>query len=124
MIGMVVGFDLGKYAVQISYLRDGMEAPQMAEQVIGSQVFNIPMVLCKRNRVNQWFYGREAIRQHERGEGTLVDGLLQKAVDGESEVIDGEEIEGIALLTLFIKRSLSVLGGSHVSGSITDIMFT
>ena len=124
MTGMVVGFDLGKYAVQISYLRDGMEAPQMAEQVIGSQVFNIPMVLCKRHKVNQWFYGREAIRQHERGEGTLVDGLLRKAVDGEREVIDGEEIEGIALLTLFIKRSLSVLGGSHVSGSITDIMFT
>ena len=63
MTGMVVGFDLGKYAVQISYLRDGMEAPQMAEQVIGSQVFNIPMVLCKRHKVNQWFYGPEGCRR-------------------------------------------------------------
>jgi len=121
---MVVGFDLGKYTVQISYYRSGMDEPATAEQVIGSQVFNIPMVLCKRRGVNQWFYGREALKQHERGEGTLIDGLLQKALNGERALVEGEEIEGIALLTLFIKRSLSILGGSRTSGSITDLMFT
>lgn len=121
---MVVGFDLGKYTVQISYYRSGMDEPATAEQVIGSQVFNIPMVLCKRRGVNQWFYGREALKQHERGEGTLIDGLLQKALNGERALVEGEEIEGIALLTLFIKRSLSILGGSRASGSITDLMFT
>ncbi|MCR5594353.1 MAG: hypothetical protein K6G12_00765 [Lachnospiraceae bacterium] len=121
---MVVGFDLGTYSVQISYYRSGMEAPQTAEQVIGSEVFNIPMVLCKRPGVNQWFYGRDALKHHERGEGYLVDGLLQKAIDQEYEVIEGERFEGIALLTLFIKRALSILGGSRVSGSVSDIMFT
>ncbi len=124
MIIMVVGFDLGKYTVQISYYRSGMDEPATAEQITGSQVFNIPMVLCKRRGVNQWFYGREALKQHERGEGFLIDGLLRKALTGERENVEGEEIEGLALLTLFIKRSLSILGGSRVSGSITDIMFT
>ena len=121
---MVVGIDLGKYSIQISYFRTGMDEPATAEQVIGSRIFNIPMVLCKRTGVNQWFYGREALKRHERGEGHLVDSILQKAIDGERELVEGEEIEGVALLTLFVKRSLSILGGAHVSGTISDVMFT
>ena len=124
--GMVIGFDLGRYAVQISYYRPGMEGPETAEQVMGSEVFNIPMVLCKRAGINQWFYGREALKHYEKEGGVLVDSLFQKAVDGEVINIEGEQIEGIALLALFIKRSLSILGGAGARGigSITDIMFT
>lgn len=121
---MVVGIDLGRYSVQISYMRSGMEAPEMAEQVIGSEVFNIPMILCKRVGVNQWFYGREAIKYYEKEGGFLVDNILQKAIKGENEVIDGISYEGTALLSLFVKRSLSILGGAHMSGAISDIMFT
>ena len=102
---MVVGFDLGRYSVQISFWRPGMEEPKTAELVTGSELYNIPMVLCKRRGVNQWFYGRDAIKYHENGDGLIVDNLLQKAIDGETEVIDGNEVDGIALLTLFIKRS-------------------
>lgn len=118
-----VGFDLGRYSVQVSFIRPDMDAPETAEQVIGSEVFNIPMVLAKRKGVNQWYYGRDALKYHESGEGYLVDNLLQKAIDGEKETVEGTEIDGIALLTLFIKRSLSVLGGAGVR-NITDIMFT
>lgn len=118
-----VGFDLGRYSVQVSYLSPDMDAPMTAEQVTGSEVFNIPMVLAKRRGVNQWYYGRDAIRYHETGEGQIVDNLLQKAIDGEKEVVEGVEIDAVALLTLFIKRSLSVLGGAG-SRNITDIMFT
>ncbi|MBQ8946676.1 MAG: hypothetical protein IJ058_07690 [Lachnospiraceae bacterium] len=120
---MVVGFDLGRYSVQISFWRPGMEEPKTAELVTGSELYNIPMVLCKRRGVNQWFYGRDAIKYHENGDGIIVDNLLQKAIDGETEVIDGNEVDGIALLTLFIKRSLSILGGAGTA-NITDIMFT
>ncbi len=120
---MVVGFDLGKYSVQISYFRGGMDKPQTAEVVTGSEIYNVPMVLCKRRGVNQWFYGRDAIRYHENGDGIMVDNLLQKAVDKETGNIDGMEVDGIALLTLFIKRSLSILGGAG-TGRVSDIMFT
>lgn len=119
---VLVGFDLGKYSVQISYMRSGMDEPQSAEQVIGSEVFNIPMVLCKRKGVNQWFYGREALKFAQTGEGYIVDNILQKAIDGEKEVIEDNEIDGIALLTLFIRRSLSILGANL--SNISDLMFT
>lgn len=122
--GVMVGFDLGRYAVQISFFRAGMNGPEVAEQITGSEVFNIPMVLCKRAGVNQWFYGREAIRHHQKEGGTLVDNLLQKAIGNETVSIENSEIEAIALLTLFIKRSLSILGGPAGRGGITDIMFT
>jgi len=121
---MLVGIELGRYAVQISYIRPGMDAPETAEQITGSEVFNIPMVLCKREGVNQWFYGRDALKHHYSQGGTLVDDILQKAIDGESVDIEGEQIEALALLTLFLKRALSVLGSAHTSGTITDIMFT
>lgn len=121
---MFVGIDLGRYSVQISYVRAGMDEPETAEQVTGSEVFNIPMVLCKRAGVNQWFYGREALKYYEREGGYLVDNIFQKALNGEKEEIEGEFVEGIALLTLFLKRSLSILGSSAVSGAISDIMFT
>lgn len=121
---MVVGMDIGRYSVQISYMRQGMTEPETAEQVMGSEVFNIPMLLCKRVGVNQWFYGREALKYHEKEGGYLVDNILQKAIDGRYEVIENENIDSVALLTLFIKRSLSILGGSHLAGGISDIMFT
>lgn len=121
---MCVGFDLGRYAVQISYIRPGMENPETAELVTGSEVFYIPMVLCKREGVNQWFYGREALKYHHNSGGYLIERLLQKAIAGETEEIEGDRIDSIALLTLFIKRALSVLGASLSSGDITDIMFT
>ena len=43
------------------------------------KIYDIPVVLCKRTEVNQWYYGREAIRQAEEGAGTLVEGLFEKA---------------------------------------------
>ncbi len=119
---VLVGFDLGKYSVQISYMRPGMEAPLTAEQVIGSEVYNIPMVLYKRKGVNQWFCGKEALKYAQSGDGLVVDNLLQKAVDGETQDIEGTEVDGVALLTLFIKRSLSILGGA--GSYISDLMFT
>lgn len=122
--GMVIGFDLGKFAVQISYYRPGMEGPETAEQVMGSEVFNIPMVLCKRTGINQWFYGREALKHYEKEGGVLVDSIFRKAVNSETVDIEGEQIDAIALLALFIKRSLSILGGARGMGNISDIMFT
>ncbi len=119
---VLVGFDLGKYSVQISYMRPGMEAPLTAEQVIGSEVYNIPMVLYKRKGVNQWFCGKEALAFAQDGDGQLVDNLLQKAIDKETQIIEGTEVDGVALLTLFIKRSLSILGGA--GSYISDLMFT
>lgn len=105
---LIVGYDLDDEYSQISYrVADG--DVETLSLVAGTENFNIPTVLCKREGVNQWFYGREAIRYAGEHQGTLVKNLLKLAVDGETVQIEGKAFDPVALLTLFMKRSLGML---------------
>jgi len=78
--------------------------------------------LCRWWR--QWFYGREAIRYAQEGQGILVEHLLTLALDGEPVVIEGESFEPAALLALFFKRSLGMLSQAGYSDKIEALMIT
>ncbi len=106
---LVVGYDLGGRYSQISYSFSDKERVETLSQVLGEENYNIPTVLCKRPRVNQWFYGNEALDYARENEGILVPGLLQLALDGEEVQIEGRGVDPVALLTLFVKRSLGLL---------------
>ena len=107
---VIVGYDLGKDYAQIScYVTGREEEITTLSSVAGSQVYTIPLVLSKRQGVNQWFYGSEALRHAEEEEGILVEHLLKLAKDGEPVQIDGTTLDPVALLTLFLKRSLGML---------------
>lgn len=129
-IKAVVGYDLGRTASQISFciLNYGVEtAPEEVEtisSVAGTEQYNIPTVLCKRRGVNQWFYGKEALRYAKEENGILVEDLLTLAERGEDVVIEGESYDPAALLTLFVKRSLSLLGMRLSVNQIESFMFT
>ena len=104
-----VGYDLGKMVSQISFCApDGSDA-QTVSSIAGTEQYNIPTVLCKRSGVNQWFYGKEAIKYAGEEGGILVEDLLTLAERGEDVVVEGEPFDPAALLTLFVKRSLSLL---------------
>jgi len=120
---IIVGYDLGEDYSQISYcVMDG--EVETLSLVAGSANYNIPTVLCKRQGVNQWFYGKEAIRYAEENEGILIKNLLQMAVDGEPVQIDGKVFEPVALLTLYVKRSLGMLSQVASSDKIDALMIT
>lgn len=111
---MIVGYDLGNACSQISYCfmeERGEEGAgiETLSSVAGSDTYNIPTVLCKRRQVNQWFYGREALRHAREEDGILVENLLELAQDGEPVQLDGESYDPVALLLLFLKRSLGLL---------------
>ena len=106
---MIVGYDLGRTWSQISYYSADTSKVETAPSVAGTQIYQIPTALCKRYGTNQWLFGREAVKAAEADEGILVDNLLELAVDGEPVQIDGETYEPVTLLTLFIKKSLSLL---------------
>lgn len=110
---LIVGYDLSDQYSQISYCIAGEEVETLSS-VAGAESFNIPAVLCKREGVNQWFYGKEALRYAEENQGILVKDLLHLAMDGEAVQIEGKTFDPVALLTLFVKRSLGML--SQVSG--------
>lgn len=107
---VIVGYDLGSDYAQISCYVTGNEGEiTTLSSVAGAQVYTIPLALSKRQGVNQWFYGSEAIRYAREEEGILVENIVKLALDGEPVQIDGNTLDPVALLTLFIKRSLGLL---------------
>lgn len=119
----VIGFDLGRTFSQISYYKEGSEEPVTVSLVMGTQMYNIPTLLAKRPGVGQWFFGREAAKYAEN-DGILVDDLLSKAIRGEEVIVEDEPYDPVALLTLFVKRSLSLLNMSVSPKDIDAFMFT
>lgn len=121
---VVVGYDLGKSVSQISFCAlDGAEA-ETVSSIAGTEQYNIPTVLCKRKGVNQWFYGKEAVKYAQEEDGILVDNLIYLAERGEDVVVEGEAFDPAALLTLFVKRSLALLNMRISLNKIEAIMFT
>ena len=122
---VIVGYDLGGNYAQISCYVTGNEGEiTTLTSVAGSQIYTIPLVLSKRQGVNQWFYGSEAIRYAEEEEGILVENIVKLAKDGEPVQIDGATIEPVALLTLFLKRSLGLLSQVTSTERIGAMMIT
>ncbi len=122
---VIVGYDLGSNYAQIScYITGKEEEITTLSSVAGSQAYTIPLVLSKRQGVNQWFYGSEALRYAKEEEGILVENLLKLARDGEPVQIDGTTLDPVALLTLFLKRSLGLLSQVTSTERIGALMFT
>lgn len=121
---LILGYDLGNEFCQISYAFSETGEVETLSQVAGAQSFNIPAVLCKRTGVNQWYYGKDALRYAREEQGILVDNLLGQALDGEQVLIEGESFDPVALLALFFRRSLGLLNQAASSERIGAMMIT
>lgn len=121
---LILGYDLGNEFCQISYALSETGEVETLSQVAGAESFNIPAVLCKRAGMNQWFYGKDALRYAEENQGILVENLLGQALDGEPVIIEGESFDPVALLALFFKRSLGLLTQIASSERIGALMIT
>jgi len=121
---LIIGYDLGNEFSQISYAVSDSGGVETLSQVAGAQIYNIPTALCKRNGVNQWFYGKEAFRRAGEQEGILVENLVELALNGEPVLIEEGTYDPVALLALFFKRSLGMLSQIAASEKIGALMVT
>jgi len=121
---MIIGYDLSYQYAQISYCHLNGDSPQTYALVDGTRQYNIPVCLFKRKEVNQWFLGKEAVAFSKQEEGTLLENLLKAALEQEETVIGNEVFESIALLALFVKRSLYLPGKECKLDKVAGIMFT
>ncbi|MCR4866777.1 MAG: hypothetical protein K5921_07620 [Lachnospiraceae bacterium] len=119
----VVGYDLSTEYAQISYMGMQDAMPETVTLAEGREDYNIPACLFKRMEVNQWFFGREAKNYSSVEEGTMVDNLLEHALVGDKLKIGEDEFDHVALLALFIKRSMTLLKNVPKE-KIAAIMFT
>ena len=124
---IIIGYDLGNEFSQISYsyLSQDSEVETLS-CVAGEEHYNIPTILCKRQGTGQWFFGREALRfaQDNPQEAIVVEGLVELALAGEQVLIDEEAYEPVALLTLFMKRSLGLLSMVSAPERVVAMMIT
>lgn len=121
---IVIGYDLSDEYVQISYCRMDEDMPSTLSLTEGAEQYNIPACLFKRLEVNQWFYGMAAVNYEKVEEGTMITGLFEKAMNGDEVPVLEEYFDPIALLALFVKRSLSLLSPAIKTDKIAGIMFT
>ena len=119
----VVGYDLSTEYAQISYMGMQDAMPETVTLAEGREDYNIPACLFKRMEVNQWFFGREAKNYSSVEEGTMVENLLEHALVGDKLKIGEDEFDHVALLALFIKRSMTLLKNVPKE-KIAAIMFT
>ena len=119
-----VGYDLNDLCAQISYCSLKNPVPETFSTVTGAQNFDIPTVLCKKREVNQWFFGEEAEKVSAHDAGIKVDALLSLARCGDVIEIENEEYEPIALLALFMKRTLHMLNTVMSIEDIEKLMIT
>ncbi|MDO4331127.1 MAG: DUF5716 family protein [Eubacteriales bacterium] len=105
----VAGYDLSGQTAQISYCLPGADKPETISQVAGEEEFLIPAMLAKRTDRDLWLYGREAAQSVERGEAEPVTDLLKNAAYATAVEVLGESYDPVALLSLFLKRTLSLL---------------
>lgn len=121
---LVVGYDLGEKYSQVSCNAAEDYNVETLSSVAGEERYSIPTVLCKRVGVNQWYYGREALRCAEEEKGILVENIVQLALDGEPVQIDETTYDPVALLALFLKRSLGILARVSSPDRLFAMMIT
>ncbi|MDE7015195.1 MAG: hypothetical protein K2P19_11075 [Kineothrix sp.] len=107
--GIVAGYDMNDEYAQISYSFLDKGQIETLAVVAGTEQYSIPMALCRKKETKQWLFGKEAVKCAKEGGGFLVEKLVGLAKDGEMVDVYGESFDPVALLALFIRRSLSLL---------------
>ncbi len=120
----VLGFDLGEETSQISFMRPDEKEPSTLSLLAGKEQYNIPTILYKRHGVAQWFYGKEAQKQPDDGQGTKITNLLQAARKEEEITVEDVSYDPVTLLTLFVKRALSLLSFECSIDHVSCLVFT
>ena len=104
---VVIGYDINEYYAQISYAEEGKE-PQTLVFDETKEAGNIETALCRRRDVNQWYYGREAVRKGLSGAGVLIEHIWPLFVAQDTVVIEKQEYPLAQLCQLFIKYTLDM----------------
>ena len=121
---VIVGYDLSNEYSQISYYTAGDELAKTISLKDGEEQYCNPLCLFKRSEVNQWYVGTDALAYKEVEEGELVWQLWDRALIGEPVTVVGEQFDPLALLTLYIRRTLNSLTNLVNKNDIVGIMFT
>lgn len=105
---LYIGIDLQEEYAMLSYFYPGMARPATISFIAGSSDYRLPLVMAKRNGINQWVYGPEAKHLAGGGKGVAVDRIYSRALAKESVAVDGRDYDAGELFVLYLKKILSI----------------
>lgn len=94
---LVIGCDINEYYVQFSYAEEGKE-PVMPDF---PGVTQVETALCRREGVNQWYEGKEAVKRALAGEGALAEHLFSRMLHADTIRLSDSEYQLTDLCSLF-----------------------
>lgn len=118
-----VGFDITDSFSQISIGPVYADAVDTIPTNPGGSGFLVPTALFKRSEVNQWYAGREAVKNRDE-EGCFVDQLITKARSFDDVEVGTEKFRPSALLALYLKRTLSLVNTVTPLTNLHSLMIT
>ena len=120
----VIGYDMTRNYVQISYCRIDSENPETFSTVLGQEEYKIPFVLLKKNNSNQWLIGADALKAYEEGEGDLIQNIFESASKETNVRVGRDEYRACDLLALFLRKSLALLSIMSTPDKVAEIVIT
>lgn len=97
---LVIGCDINEYYVQFSYAEMG-EEPVMPDF---PGITQVETALCRREGVNQWYEGKEAVKRALAGEGALAEHLFSLLLQEDTIRLSDTEYKLTDLCRLFLER--------------------
>lgn len=97
---LVIGCDINEYYVQFSYAEMGKE-PVMPDF---PGITQVETALCRREGVNQWYEGKEAVKRALAGEGALAEHLFSLLLHEDTIRLFDTEYKLTDLCRLFLER--------------------
>ncbi|MDD6038449.1 MAG: DUF5716 family protein [bacterium] len=100
-----IGIDLDDANAMVSFSYADAE-PQTVSPTAGSEMFLIPIAICKHANTDGWAFGEEARRLAKSGLGHCEDHLFERAKTGEKVSIDGQMYEVSELFARFLRKMI------------------
>lgn len=119
--GVYIGIDISSKYSLISYYQLNMDEPETISTIVGSEAYQIPTYIAKRNGVGQWFIGNDARRQVQMNYATGVDHLYDAAIDDRMIMLDAQEFSGRELLLIFLRNLMALPGRMYQSAPLKKL---
>lgn len=110
MGNVYLGIEINDKYTMLSYYHTEMKEPETISTVMGSEAYQIPTYLSKRNGMGQWYFGNQGKQQAIARQATGVDSLYSKALKKEVVYLEQVGYESQDLLVIYLKKILSLLG--------------
>lgn len=105
-----LGIDIDDENAIISFFQQNMSEPETVSTVAGSEIFQIPLVLAKKQGLGQWFIGEDAKKLALQQRESEVNHLLTRALGNETLYVEEEKYPAKELLALYLKKLIYMAG--------------